>query len=200
MPIMGGFEATQMIRERERDTVARTRIVAMTAHAMSGDRERCLAIGMDGYVSKPVNQALLFEVVEQGSTGALAAAASQPVVFNREELLDRLGGDTDLLNDVVRLFLEDCPERLIAIKAAVDGRDAELVRTTAHALKGAAGTIAATALYGAARTLERLGSEGRLEPAEAAWRVLSKEAASLMDEFREMEAATQAQVGVACAR
>src|SRR5207253_2349842 len=76
MPEMGGFEATARIRQRETALGRRTRIVAMTAHAMAGDRERCLEAGMDGYISKPVNQALLFEVVEQDSTGAAPAAES----------------------------------------------------------------------------------------------------------------------------
>jgi two-component system, sensor histidine kinase and response regulator len=69
---MGGLEATAAIRERERTTGGRIRIVAMTAHAMTGDRERCLDGGMDGYLSKPINQALLFEVVENGSAGLTA--------------------------------------------------------------------------------------------------------------------------------
>jgi signal transduction histidine kinase/CheY-like chemotaxis protein len=196
MPEMGGFEATAVIREREAQAGYRTRIVAMTAHAMTGDRERCLAAGMDGYLSKPINQALLFDVVEHGAAGGAAggpAAPATPPTFNRKELMDRLGGDVDLLGDVIRLFLDDCPLRLAAIKHAVDLRDAELVRTTAHALKGAAGTLSAAAVFEAAQTLERLGAEGRLEPAEAAWRTLAKEAANLMDTFRHTEATAAAQ-------
>jgi CheY-like chemotaxis protein len=191
MPEMGGFEATAAIRAREAHTSTRTRIVAMTAHAMSGDRERCLAAGMDGYLAKPINQALLFDVVERGAQGeaAPAAEAPQPAAFNRAELIDRLGGDASLLKDVVKLFLEDCPVRLAAIKQAVDARDAELIRTTAHALKGAAGTLSARGVFEAAQTLERLGAEARLEPTQAAWRALSKEAAELMDTFRQMDAA-----------
>jgi two-component system sensor histidine kinase/response regulator len=192
MPEMGGFEATVRIREAEARSERRTRIVAMTAHAMAGDRERCLAVGMDGYLSKPINQALLFEVVERGSSGdavAISAEPPAPVAFNRAELMERLGGDIDLLRDVIRLFLQDCPQRLAAIKHAVDAQDAELIRTTAHALKGAAGTLSARGVFEAAHTLERLGAEVRLGPTHAAWRALAKEATELMDTFRQMEAA-----------
>jgi CheY-like chemotaxis protein len=182
MPEMGGFEATAAIRQWEQEHGGYTRIVAMTAHAMTGDRDKCIAAGMDGYLSKPINQSLLFEVVEQGSAGA----GARPTAFNREELIDRLGGDADLLGDVIRLFLDDCPKRLAAISAAVEQRDPELIRTTAHALKGAAGTIAAAAVFEAAQTLERIGAEKRLAAAEAAWRVLSRESANLMDTLRRM--------------
>jgi CheY-like chemotaxis protein len=191
MPQMGGFEATACIRAREAGTDVHTRIVAMTAHAMSGDRERCLAAGMDGYLAKPINQTLLFEVVERGSRGHEAPAIEPPqaAAFNRAELIERLGGDATLLKDVIRLFLDDCPLRLTAIKQAVDQQDADLIRTTAHALKGAAGTMSARRVFEAAQTLERLGAEARLEPTQAAWRALAKEAAELMDTFRQMDAA-----------
>ena len=154
---------------------------------------------MDGYLSKPINQRLLFEVVEQGSAGAVAQVEpeSEPL-FNRGELMNRLGGDVDLLADVIRIFLDDCPKRLAAIKNAVDLRDSELIRTTAHALKGAAGTLSATAVFDAAQALERLGTEARLEPTQAAWRILATEASNLMDIFRQMDAAKTAETP--CAR
>jgi signal transduction histidine kinase/DNA-binding response OmpR family regulator len=180
MPEMGGFEATARIRQREQTDGSYTRIVAMTAHAMAGDRDKCIAAGMDGYMTKPFNQSLLFEVVEQGSTGA----AAKPSAINRDELMDRLGGDTELLAEVIDLFLADCPRRLADIKAAVDAGDGERLRTTAHALKGAAGTIAATAVFEASQTLERLGAERRMEPASAAFRQLSEHAAKLMETLR----------------
>jgi HPt (histidine-containing phosphotransfer) domain-containing protein len=103
--------------------------------------------------------------------------------------MDRLGGDTELLREVIKLFLEDCPLRVRAIKAAVDQRDGNLLRTAAHSLKGAAANLAAPALFDAARTLEQLGTEGQLDPAAAAWQVLSTEATALMDVFRAMEGA-----------
>jgi CheY-like chemotaxis protein len=185
MPEVGGLEATALIRARELKTGQRTRIVAMTAHAMTGDRERCLEAGMDGYLSKPINQALLFEVVEQNSVGAPIPPPS--LAFNRAELMDRLGGDTELFADVIKLFLDDCPPRLAAIKAAVDARDAERIRTTAHALRGAAVTLSAVAVAEAAHVLERLGAEGLLDPTEAAWRELANATASLIDAFRRTE-------------
>jgi CheY-like chemotaxis protein len=189
MPEMGGIEATRAIRVREQGTGRRTRIVAMTAHAMTGDRERCLAAGMDGYISKPINPKLLFAVVEQEPAPTPAPAAETAPALDRDALLERLGGDEQLLNDVIRLFLDDCPKRLAAIKAAVDARNANLIRTTAHTLKGAAGNLSEGGLFQAARTLERIGAEGRLDAAEAAWRNLSMEASNAIDALQRLETA-----------
>jgi signal transduction histidine kinase/DNA-binding response OmpR family regulator len=188
MPEMGGIEATQAVRAREQGSGRRTRIVAMTAHAMTGDRERCLAAGMDGYLSKPIDPKLLFAVVEQAS--AQDSDPPPPASTNhRAELLARLEGDEELLQDVVRVFLEDTPGRLAAIKAAVEANNAEAIQAAAHALKGAAGNLSETALFEAARTLERLGAEGRLDAAHAAWRRLSMEASNVLDSLRQMEPA-----------
>jgi signal transduction histidine kinase/DNA-binding response OmpR family regulator len=190
MPEMGGLDATAAIRQRERRIGGHTRIVAMTAHAMNGDRERCLAAGMDGYMSKPIDPAMLYAALEHEPAtirpaNPSGAPASAPV--ERDRLTERLGGDERLLTDVVQLFLVDCPVRLAAIKAAVNDRDAERIRTTAHALKGAAGTLSAHGLFDAARTLERIGAEGRLDAAEAVWRLLSMEAANVIDALRQFE-------------
>ena len=189
MPEMGGLEATAAIRERERQTGGHIRIVAMTAHAINGDRERCLAAGMDGYLSKPVDQRMLFAVVEdEAPTGsAVSATPGRSELFDRDAALERLGGDGALLTDVVRLFLTDCPVRLAAIKSAVDQRDAARIRIEAHALKGAASNLSATGLFDAAATLERVGAESRLDAAEGAWRLLSGEATHVLDALRQFE-------------
>ena len=205
MPEMGGLDATAAIRKREATNGGHLRIVAMTAHAMNGDRERCLDAGMDGYLSKPISPALLYAALEhQTPTGAAAsarpsqatpanaaapAAPPTPTPIDHDRLMERLGGDEELLLDVVRLFLDDCPVRLAAIKAAVNSANAEQIRTTAHALRGAAANLSAQGLTDAARTLERLGAENRLEPTEAAWRQLFTEATKVIDTLRQYETA-----------
>ncbi len=185
MPEMGGFEATAAIRFRERQTGGHLRIIAMTAHAMSGDRERCLVAGMDGYVPKPIERNALFAVVEQDGTDPASAPGAAPAtVFNAVDLVDlleRLGGDEQLRKKVIGLFLEDCPARLAATKDAVDARSPERIRAEAHALKGAAGNLSASQLVEAARMLEQIGADGRLEAAGAAWERLSAEANRVME-------------------
>jgi CheY-like chemotaxis protein len=186
MPEMGGLEATEVIRRRERGSQKHQRIVAMTAHAMNGDRERCLSAGMDGYLSKPIDPQMLSAAVEQGAdVPALQPPAAAAI--DRAEMLQRLGGDQSLFDDVVALFLEDCPVRLAAIKAAVDARDGDAIRKTAHTLKGAAGNLAAGGLFEAARVLERLGAESRFDAAEGAWRRLAAEASAVLDQLRRFE-------------
>jgi len=188
MPVMGGIDATIAIRAREQVSGGHVRIVAMTAHAMNSDRDRCLNAGMDGYLSKPINPQMLFAVIEQGLDGSEAdtdaAPPAAPTTFDRGALLNRFSGDAGLMTDVIRVFLRDCPTHLAAISVAVTARDAEALREAAHALKGAAGNLSATRLFAAADVLERIGVASRMDAAEGAWRQLSVEASQLMDLLR----------------
>jgi CheY-like chemotaxis protein len=196
MPEMGGFEATAEIRRRERERgLPPLRIIAMTAHAMSGDRERCFEAGMDGYLSKPIDPTLLFSTVESQSgedDEEPIAPPPAPAAVNRDVLLTRLAGDEELLLQVIELFLADCPSRLTAIETAVGERNAEQIRFAAHALKGSAGNLSADRLFEAARALERVGAESRLDEAPAGLRTVLEEAAAVTTQLRELQAAGEA--------
>ncbi len=180
MPEMDGFEATAEIRRLDRDRGTHTRIIAMTAHAMSGDCDRCLRAGMDGYLSKPLDPQLLCSVIEDEAPGTQAPSTG----FERTVALVQLGGDERLLSDVIRRFLQECPTRLTAIKTAVAARDAHGICSEAGELKRAAHNLSATRLFDAAGVLERLGAEARFEAAEGAWRRLSQEASEVLDAVR----------------
>jgi signal transduction histidine kinase/DNA-binding response OmpR family regulator len=188
MPVMGGLEATAAIRAREAEIGGHLWIVAMTAHVMPGDKERCLAGGMDGYVGKPIDPKALFAEVEEGSPHATPAAPpaaparSAVPKIDRRDLLERLYGDERLAADVVRLFVDECATMVDAVGSALARRDVEQVRAAAHTLKGSASTAAAHAVADAARTLEKLAAEGRLDALDEAWAQLSKEATMLLQQ------------------
>jgi len=174
MPEMNGFEATALIREKERTTGRRMPIVALTAHAMKGDRERCLESGMDDYLAKPIRSAELYKVIEnqvrppqnEKTEGAGGPSVSIEPAFDRPALLANMGGDSELLEEIVGLFLADAPRRLSAIREAVENRDGPSLRFAAHALKGSAANFRAGAVVDGARRLEEAGSNGNLEEAE----------------------------------
>jgi two-component system, sensor histidine kinase and response regulator len=188
MPVMGGLEAVAMIREREAKIGGHLWIVAMTAHVMPGDRERCFAGGMDGYLGKPIDPKSLFAEVEEGFNQAAAKGAPGPAAeavpatstIDRDELLGRLFGDEALATEVVRIFVAECPTLVDAVGEALAKRDVELVRRSAHTLKGSASTAAARGVAQAARTIEQLAAEGRFDSLDEAWTTLSKEAAVLL--------------------
>jgi PAS domain S-box-containing protein len=172
MPEMDGLDATTAIREKEKETGGHLRIIAMTAHAMKGDRERCLAAGMDGYVSKPIQPAALFEAVEgEARTGSALPAGEETAaaeeVLDREEVLNRLGGDMEFLRELVRLFLQTCPEQMSAVRTAVSQGNPQALEQAAHQLKGCVGNFAARAAFDSARQLETMARSGDLTHARA---------------------------------
>ncbi len=135
MPEMNGFETTGLIREKEKGTDRHMTIVAMTAHAMKGDRERCLAAGMDGYLSKPIQVHELEKMLVELSAQAKPVVAHD--LFDFEKAVASLGGDEELLREVVTLFLQHGPQMLKELREAVDeGKDVESQRK-AHSLRGA---------------------------------------------------------------
>jgi two-component system, sensor histidine kinase and response regulator len=188
MPEMDGFEATRAIREREAGSGTWTPIVAMTAHAMKGDRERCLAAGMDDYVSKPVERTELLRVLAWAAdrpVGAQDAADSIAIegspALDRYSALQRLGGDEELFADVSGVFLQDSPRMMTELRRGVAAGDVPLVQRTAHSLKSAAGYVGGQPAMDAAEYLEGLAATGNFADAPRALEALTREIDRLTD-------------------
>jgi CheY-like chemotaxis protein len=184
MPEMDGLAATAAIRESEKKSGTHLPIFAMTAHAMKGDRERCLEAGMDGYITKPVR----FSDIEKTLAG-LARTPATPATppktaeaaasWNRAEALDRIGGDEELLRDLCHIFLEESPKLLQKLQQAVVAGDSDGVMRAAHSLKGEAGYLGADGTSRAARQLEEMGRNNDLSRAGDTLAVLELEVAGL---------------------
>ncbi len=186
MPEMSGFEATAAIRQREQCLgLGPTPIIAMTAHAMKGDRERCLEAGMDGYVPKPIRVDELFEVLDAiGARQAIgkargAADEDEPpcaaaVVLDRDEIRRRVGSDRRLLQMLLEAFAEECPRLMGEVRAAFAIGDALRLRRAAHTLKAGVGTFGAREAFAAAVRLEDLAREGDLATAAEACAALEE--------------------------
>jgi PAS domain S-box-containing protein len=179
MPEMGGLEATRSIRAAERTTGRHVPIVALTAHAMPGDRDRCLDAGMDDYLAKPIDVPLLIAVVERLGRQARGAAANtvpgpgaaapgDGPLLDEAAALTYAGGDRRLLRQVVGLFRSDATVRVRAMGRAIRARDAEALRVAAHTLKGAAGAVGAGSSRALASSLEQMGRAGELQGAAPA--------------------------------
>jgi CheY-like chemotaxis protein len=179
MPEVGGFEATAAIRSREKATGGRLPIIAMTAHAMKGDRERCLEAGMDAYVAKPLQADALFAVIDRTVPPAPEPAATgngPPAgLIDWERALKGAGGDREILRDLVAVFLEACPEWLRKLQEAVGQRDAAGLRRLGHTVKSAVGLFGAQSALTAAERVEAMGREGRLDDAGEACAALGAE-------------------------
>lgn len=185
MPEMDGFEATKNIREKEKETDKHIPIIAMTALAMQGDRERCLEAGMDGYVSKPIRSKELFAAIYgliSASTNSGAASAETQAeqkmgdeIFNKEEALARVDGDMEFFKEVIGVYLENCPKQMSDIKDAVSKNDSHALERAAHSLKGSVGAFCAKPAFDAALKLEMMGRENNLTDAKNVYTVLEKE-------------------------
>jgi PAS domain S-box-containing protein len=170
MPGMDGLQATAALRRQEAPTGRRVPVIALTAHAMQGDRERCIAAGMDGYVTKPISGASLARAIaavlgrpsaappaeDHGPLPGPVATVDEPAVIDTPTLLRRLGGNRALLARVVQLFRSDCAKRMSELAAAAPRQDWVRLCQEAHTLKGTLGNLCANGAYAAALRLEVL--------------------------------------------
>ncbi|MDP6775428.1 MAG: response regulator [Candidatus Latescibacteria bacterium] len=182
MPEMDGLEATAEIRGRERKTGAHVPVLALTAAAMAGDQERCLAAGMDGCLHKPIRVDELSEAIGRMRTQPSEVGADRPAVahddeapFDLKEALARAAGDRDLLVELADLFLDNCPEFLSEVRSAVGSRDAQALERSAHKLKGSVGNFGARPAFDAAFRLEEIGRVGDLQDAVSCFEILERE-------------------------
>ena len=179
MPDMDGLAATAEVRRREADRGGHVPIIAMTAHALAGDREACLAAGMDAYVPKPIRADELFavirSVVEPEASTPPPPADGLPPPVDWDEALDRVGGDRELLRDVAATFLRQCPTWLAAIRTAVERGDAAALKGAAHPLKGSLGLFGARVAVGAAGRLETMARAGKLDDGRETLAALERE-------------------------
>jgi CheY-like chemotaxis protein len=168
MPVMDGLEACNLIRAHERQNgLPRMPIIAMTAHALAGDRERCIAAGMDGYVAKPVLPAMLraelLRVLSPAHTQDMSkeAAAPRPALqgaaFDRNWMLSHIGGDEALMHEVIDIFLSGFGDMQTRLEEAIAARDPKAVREAAHSVKGAVSNFGAKEAATAAGLLENAG-------------------------------------------
>ncbi|HWP43182.1 MAG TPA: response regulator, partial [Blastocatellia bacterium] len=182
MPEMNGFEATALIRQREKETGKHILIVAMTARAMRGDREECLAAGMDAYVSKPIRPEDLSEAIRAlvPNDVEIELEVEQPPAtglkaLDAEALLASVDEDKEFLRTLIDLYFESAEEHLSEIRDSVAYRQSERLSKAAHSLKGTLGALCADASSEAARQLEQAGREGRLDEAGQMMIILESE-------------------------
>jgi len=183
MPVMDGYEASRAIRNPDSKVLWReVPIVAMTANAMPGDREKCIQAGMSDYVSKPVSLQSLAGAIEKWlaeaeklerpqtpprpPAQARERAAEKPV-FDKEDLLSRLGGDENLAGELIETYLEDAPRQITALRESLEKGDSAECRRLAHTIKGASANVSAQALREVAYEAEKAAADGKLERVRA---------------------------------
>ena len=194
MPKMNGLEATGIIRQNEQTTFKHMPIIAMTALAMKGDRERCLEAGMDEYISKPIQPDQIFQTLDRLLAGepdhsetqhdnltTITNSAMLDPAFDESELLSQVEGRKELMDELIAIFQEECPPLLIEIGAAIDHRDAKLVNRLSHKIKGSAAVFAANAVVQAAQRLEDMGHADNLNGAVEALANLDRELNRLLE-------------------
>jgi CheY-like chemotaxis protein len=183
MPEMDGLEATAQIRAREQQTGTHLTIIAMTAHALKGDRERCLEAGMDNYVAKPIRAEELFATIDAVFSdpkrdSAAGSAAPQDVV-NWTEALKTTQGNRKVLKAMTEAALEEIPQLMTAIRDAIAIGDHAKLRFAAHTLKGAVHYFGANEVCGHAAQLEDMGRKGQFLDAEAIFAALEEDVARM---------------------
>jgi two-component system sensor histidine kinase/response regulator len=190
---MDGLEATRQLRERERNTTAHQPVVAMTALVMKGDREKCMAAGMDGYLTKPIRPQELDEVLERYMASVAPVEVLSPEVSEApreslcvQELLERVDGDRGFVSELLDLLRGDYPGQIEVIRRAIAKGDCAALQEGSHALKGALGNLAAPLASGIAGELESMGRSGDMSRAGTRVKALEQEIGRVVVQLEEL--------------
>ena len=200
MPEIDGLTATRRIRASESKTGSHVPIVAMTAHAMKGDKERCLSAGMDAYLTKPVSAVRIEEMIAEmfgtelkthtPATDPPPPASGSP--WNPTQALERMDGDESLLRELIQIFVDEAPKQLDNLQRAIEARDLETVERSAHSLKGELSCLGLSGAAQKARDLERMGQERDVQSAVELFPLFENEMSATTTAMRGMlEAADQ---------
>jgi len=191
MPEIDGLTATRKIRESEEHKHSHIPIIAMTAHAVTGDKERCLEAGMDAYLSKPASSQRIAETIEgifglerQVHPLSSTSRVNTPSTWDYASALKRVDGDEILLRELVQIFLEECPKQLASLQQAIETADLEKLVSAAHSLKGELGYLGLPDAAQKAKDLERMGQERTLRPAVAIFRSFQSEVSAVVAEMQ----------------
>jgi CheY-like chemotaxis protein len=187
MPVMDGLEAAAAIRRREQHAGGHIPIIAMTAHAMDGYRDRCLEAGMDRYIAKPIRSDELERTIEGLVPGAhraepedTVAAEPEPAEpLDQDALLESIDGDRELLAEIATMFIEGCPAALDRMRRAIEANDREGLGRAAHMFKGSLGFFFAKRALEATSELERMADVGDLSRSAQTLNTLEREVALL---------------------
>ena len=179
MPVMDGHEATTIIRQREKEVGGHLKIIAMTAAAMIGDRERCLKVGMDAYISKPINAVELFNTIAEQTSAVVATEVStttteaqdattsnKQVVVDFEAAQSYVPGGEKVLRELAKIFLEECPKLISDLHTGLSANEAASVHRAAHTLKSSSRIIVAQSLVEVTAHIEQLAANKELNDVE----------------------------------